>query len=102
MHDGTHPAWRQFETADGVPYFHNAMLGKSTWDKPRALFSRQVRILAEHFTFPHQGGAWSLQAMRDEMVYDFIVSSAARKRAGSAAADDVPQDGISGVGYVCA
>ena len=46
VHDGMHPAWRQFETADGVPYFHNAMLGKSTWEKPLALFSRQVRDVA--------------------------------------------------------
>jgi len=41
--DGMHPAWRQFETADGVPYFYNAVLGRSTWEKPPALFSRQVR-----------------------------------------------------------
>ena len=44
--DGMHPAWRQFETADGVPYFHNAVLGRSTWEKPPALFSRQVRACA--------------------------------------------------------
>ncbi len=47
--DGMHPAWRQFETADGVPYFYNAVLGRSTWEKPPALFSRQVRVRSQGF-----------------------------------------------------
>ena len=36
-------------TADGMPYYHNAILGKSSWEKPPALYSRQVHTPSEAF-----------------------------------------------------
>lgn len=34
--------WKEYLSPSGVPYFHNAQRGESSWEKPSDLWSRQV------------------------------------------------------------